>query len=186
MSGLYVWLNKHRRAIERLWGPLSTIMANIVIILTLILALASYYQSQKLSQVGASLSYVDRFNEGEILASRNLIYRRWLPYDFSQSEAARSNEVINELLVRMIPANATEENVEHRLAVAVIVAYFDSAQACISQGTCGGGIIEAQIGVYARDFYCLYRPIIERDQARANMPAFGSGLRALALRLGGC
>ncbi|SEP63534.1 hypothetical protein SAMN05428969_0239 [Devosia sp. YR412] len=183
---VYAWLKKHQKEIDGIWSPLSTIFANTIIVLTVVLALATYYQAQGLGQVEASLGYIDTFNGGEVLEARNLVYKSWLPYDFSGNDAGISREVIDALLDRVVPNIGTLEGLEHRLAVAVIVAFFDSAEVCIAQSACSASVLEAQVGEYGRDFYCLYQPIIDREKDRGKLVAFGAGLRSVALRMGGC
>jgi len=183
---LYLWLKKRQKPIEGLWLPLSAIFANAIIAVTLVLGFASYYQAKGLGQVEASLGYVDTFNGGEVLQARNLIYRSWLPYDFSTSNTALSRGVIDALLERIVADVSTSEGVDHRLAVAVIVAFFDSVQACVSEGACSDTVLRSQVGEYGRDFYCLYKPIIERERARGKLVSFGSGLETVADKAGGC
>jgi hypothetical protein len=180
------WAKEHREVIEGVWAPLSTIAANCVIVATLLLALATYFQAQKTSQVEASLGYVDTFNGGEVLAARNIIYRSWIPYDFSGTSEGVSREVVDEILARVVPDISSTEGIEHRTSVATIVTFFDSAQACIGQEVCATEVFLRQAGEYARDFHCLYEPIIRNERERGRLVAYGVGLEAIAEKMGGC
>lgn len=186
MKLFYDRLKQHQNSLEHVWLPISSLFANAMIVLTVVLGFATYYQAQGLGQVEASLGYVDTFNSGEVLEARNLIYRSWLPYDFSSANTGVSRDVIDALLDRIVPSVSSTEGVEHRIAVAVIVAFFDTAQACISLGACNESVLQAQAGEYGRDFFCLYRPIIKREQARGQLVSFGSGLELMTSSVGGC
>lgn len=186
ISRIVAWTRKQQPVIEGLLAPISTIVANIIIVGTLLLALATYFQAQGLGQVEASLGYVDRFNSAEILQARNLIYESWLPYDFSGAGSGLSAEVVEALLDRVVPKVTTDAGVEHRLAVAVIVNFFDSASTCIDQGACSGDVLYSQVGEYGRDFYCLYRSVINTETERGRLMSFGTGLASISARKGGC
>jgi hypothetical protein len=182
----YRWAKRRQGTIEGFWAPLSSIAANIVVVATLILALATYYQAQGQGQAEASLGYINRFNEGSILEARNLIYRSWLPYDFSGTNAALDQEVIDALLERVVPDVSTPEGLDHRLAIAGIVAFFDSAQTCVEQKACDGDVLRSQLGEYGRDFYCLYQSLIDRERQRGRLISFGGGLEQFTDAMGGC
>lgn len=179
------WLWKHRRWLAEVWAPATSILANLIVVATVILAVATYQQQQATTAQQASLGYVERFNSGEVLDARNVIYESWLPYDLSGVEAV-SPDVVKELLHRMLSGADQEAGTRMRIAMATIVTFFDGVQACLAEAVCGAGVLTSQLGEYAVDFHCLYGGVIKEEATTRRLVTFGEGLEAFASRVRSC
>ncbi|MEX0405868.1 hypothetical protein ABGN05_09370 [Aquibium sp. LZ166] len=165
----------------------TTIISNITLIAALVIAYWTYVQSAENSQKDKSLEYVADFNRDDMLEARNVVYRVWKDFDFKKKAPGGSREVIYAIVER-VTADHDQHGPEKSIKTAIIniSTFFDSASVCARTEVCDGGILQTQLGPYARSFYCLYAEWIAAEQAQYNLPALGSGMIELAENEGSC
>lgn len=180
LGAMWSWLRKHRKDLSEIWAPITSIVSSVLVVATVVLAAATYWQQQGLAAAQASLAYVERFSSGEVLEARNLIYSTWLPYDFSALETIEPS--VADALVDGILTSSDQrgQGIPLRVAVAEIVAFFDGVNGCGEIGVCDRTVLQAQMGEYARDFYCLYKGALQKEAKLRRLPSFGRGLEAFA------
>lgn len=179
------WLRRHKANIRDIWSPISTIVANILVAAALMVAVLTYCQQQRQTEVEASLSYVERFSDGAILAARNALFDSWKGYDFTTLSSGLSSEAAEALVTRVMAVEQAGGN-DLLTPITEIATFIDGAQICIEQSICNSDVINRQMGDYARTFYCLYRSVIDGQRRRGQMSGYGTGLERIAALAGGC
>lgn len=149
------------------------IAANAAIIFTLVVALFTYLNQIDNQRRAAALGYIEAFGKDELLAARNRIYLAWQNVELGAIPSeALTYDFLREYVVRALD---NENRTELTLAIVNIADHLDNVAACVDESVCDAGIIRKHLGEYARDFYCVYNPILERESARLNNSQLGQG-----------
>ncbi|EDQ34261.2 hypothetical protein HPDFL43_14727 [Hoeflea phototrophica DFL-43] len=170
----------HFASIRR-WVSLA---AEIAVIGGVVFAGLAYSGEWQRSQHEASLTYIEEFNSGDVLAARNELYRF-----IRQKENMLLVDIPNKARSAFIDRSMQGSEVTaHELAVVTLVNFFDSVDLCAKSKVCNRELLEQHLSDYASRFRCLYADFIDRRIAGdfgASGP-FGSGLIALAEKSGDC
>ncbi len=175
------WVQRHQSSIADFWAPLTSILANVLVVVALIIAFLTYHQQQRDAAVAASMSYVNQFNSGEILQARNTVFRSWLPYDFNRTDGILPKAALDALVLRVLSADE-EADPTYRLRTALvnIVAFYDSVAACARSQVCDNELLAQHLEGYGLDFLCLHQSFIEDQISQSHLTGFGAGLMAFA------
>ena len=182
---MLAFLERHKGNIANLWAPLTTIVANSLVVVAILIAYMTYHQEQAATEIDASLRYVERFNSGEILAARNAVFQSWAKYQLHPT-GTFTREALDALIDRMIEEDEGSGSFGLRTSLVNLVAFFDGAQACLDAGGCDEMFLMAQIGDYARDFHCIYAGFILEQSSSSHLSGFGEGLAEIAAQRRAC
>lgn len=166
---------------------LTTIMANVIVIAGLPIAYLTYVEANRAQRVQRALEYVTNFNNGDMLAARNLIYRSWRNVVLPGDDVALPRAVVDGLVERVIAASYGDDaGTDMGTALVNVVTYLDGAYLCANSEVCDEETLRVQIGPYAKTFYCLYQGFIHTRRASLRLPNFGTGVEELGKLEGGC
>jgi len=153
------------------------------------LVFGSYQYIQRVNQEKKrqSLVFVQSFQNEFMANSRRIILEPWLEYDLERLENTLVDKsTIDEIVVKLVDTYAESPDADLRPHIIFITEYFDGVDSCIESSICDSGVIERQLGDFARDFYCLYLPALQRIKERSRLRSLGDGLREIAVRQGIC
>lgn len=163
----------------------SQVVANVVVPVTLCLAVWGFLQDIQRQKTDAADRQIALFYNESISSARLVLFELWSDVDVSVLNAPRSRDFIDRFVGTVIDAQP-ETAREVSAAIVSIATYFDRVETCIQRRRCDQEEILAQIGPYGRDFYCLYTGQLVSAREDNLLLSVGQGLRQFADRLGGC
>jgi hypothetical protein len=172
--------------IRETWVGWTQVAANILVPITLLVAVASLFIQTWQTKIDNSNLKIESFYGEGLVAAQTTLFSLWLDEDMSPLDEPQTRHYID-ALVDITIERSTVPKRDTVAALVSITTYFDRVEACLVANRCDEKTILNQIGQYGRDFYCLYQGQVDilRNQTRASAQ-FGSGLAAFAARNGGC
>jgi hypothetical protein len=168
------------------FGEFIEIVANLAIVVTLGVALASYTQHLESDRQQAVAALVKEFNEGHILAARASRYRFWTGQGLSQlPETALTYDLLRTVIEKSPPSLPIQES-ETDLQLITLAGFFERVEICVEQRRCDENAAMAQLGRYARNFYCIYQGELSRIADNLQNDEYAAKLASFAERAGGC
>lgn len=181
--------------LDWLWKT-SGVAANFTVAITVAIAVLTYSADREAVRVAAieqqereartaALSYVTRFQTGEVLDARNEIYAAFLDLGPEQiPELGLTDEVRTALIEAMIVSRP--EPLAMRLALVNIIDFYDGVEACRGAQLCDPSILDASLASYGVRFQCFFEGFVDQTRTSLRVPEMGRGLVALVERAGGC
>lgn len=142
-------------------------------------AALQYTESIKAERRMNSVTFIQNFQNSEIVEARLQLQNHWLAYPLKAiSGKSGSSEVIDDLSLSFIFPSGKEARANSLVRV---IDYLDVLGTCIKNKVCDGEVIRDHFGEYARNLNCLYQAPLERLRSKHNLSQLGIGMRELSL-----
>lgn len=138
-----------------------------------------------------TLDYVGRYNSDYLVNFRYRLLAPWYDYanDLTTIEQIGHVEksAFDSFIMKLVE-KAAEEGGQHDLrpAVFAVVEFYDQLLICDETKICDPNALRAYFSANAKNFFCLYRPVIEFHRLRMAIPDYGVRLERFVGAIGGC
>ncbi|MEM1155356.1 MAG: hypothetical protein AAGI44_14555 [Pseudomonadota bacterium] len=163
----------------------SQVVANIVVPITLVLAVWGFQLDVDRQRVSASDRQVELFHSSSISDARLILFELWSDVDVWVLSEPQTREFIDHFVFTVIEADPDIQR-DVNAAIISIASFFDGVETCIQRERCDDEELLAQIGRYGRDFFCLYEGQLVMARDESLLFGVGEGLGQFAERAGGC
>lgn len=154
-------------------------IANITIICTLVLGLATIWMQQIQTRKETSFRMMAQLNEGALFEAQ----RRFLNEVIQLPLAELKGQIVDRdfMLVLFRQLLETSDNPARFVEDTMILAsFYDEADACISSGSCDETVLRQRLGDRARRFACVAMPFVIDIREKYLLDGLGDGLARLA------
>jgi hypothetical protein len=170
---------------ERGWAWVERITWIIVIFGIPLFFVEQYLQIQR-EKVSATLEFMKKYQDAHLVSQRFILLEPWTQYDLQTLRLANpSTRAMDDLVIALINKSAGSSR-DMREAIFNIVDFYDTLELCIRAGRCDRKLAIAYFQGYAKQFFCLYSPYIQRLKNQQSMPEYGSRLERFAVAGGDC
>jgi hypothetical protein len=134
----------------------------------------------------ATLEFVKRYQDAQLASERFVLLAPWMKIDVEAFRRAKpSPRAIQDLVLKLVDSSASSAGQrDMREAIFSIVDFYETLQLCIDADMCDKKLAASYFGEYSTQFYCLYKPYIQKLRKQQNMPSYGRRLEQLASTIG--
>jgi hypothetical protein len=166
-------------------------LSYVVIIAGIAIFFIQQHEEFEKTRLTATLDYVGRFNSDYLANFRYRLLAPWYDYADDLTTIEQIGQVQRstlEAFVMKLVDKYTEEGGQKDLrpAVFAVVDFYDQLIICDENQICDRNTLRAYFSANAKNFFCLYRPLIEFHRSRMAIPDYGKRLEQLVGSLGGC
>jgi hypothetical protein len=159
-------------------------LSNLAVLIGIPLFFYQQHAESERNRANATLTFVARFQDSDFAARRFALLRPWLEYG-SQIQALNTSNapsaVVEKLIIDIVEANSEALGTSELSQALVEVEYFfNGLSLCVGSGSCSRELADAYFGPFARDFHCLYEPVLERYRDRLALHDFGKSVQVFA------
>jgi hypothetical protein len=155
---------------------ISTLLANITVVVSLSIAVLSYVQQNRQIKKDAAVALITGFNTGEMLA----IQRR-LSVEFAKLKLGRFSDIaIERSTIGAIVDNmvtASNAPLETQQDIITLVSYLDDIAVCVQAETCDKEVVAGSLGESATRYACLLLPYTDTLGDELLLEGLGGQLR---------
>jgi hypothetical protein len=135
----------------------------------------------------ATLEFVKRYQDSQLVSERFALLAPWMQYNIEEFRQARpSPQAVEDLVLKLVNASPTSGGRDMREAIFSIVDFYETLQLCVDAGRCDRELALSYFGMYAKQFYCLYKPYVFKLRHDQNIPTYAQRLEQLAQGGGAC
>jgi hypothetical protein len=147
-----------------------------------------HYQQVARDKAAATLDFVKRFQDYQLVTERFALLAPWMKLDIETFMAQKpSPAAVEDLVLKTIDANSESAGRrDMREPVFSIVDFYETLQLCIEADKCDRALAASYFGEYAHKFYCLYLPYIAKLRRQQNMPTYAARLENVVVSAGKC
>lgn len=160
-------------------GSAISIAANATVIVSLIIALVTYFDQQKQEQRNVARELVSDFNSGPVLTAQLALGRELarLP-----TEGLRNRTLDRDTMATLLEQveRTSDDPIGFQQNAVLIVSYFDDAQSCVDSQICSEDEIKLRLGEASIRYACLLLPYIAAVRENRLYSGLGDGLARLA------
>ncbi len=155
----------------------TTILANVTVVVSLSIAVMSYLQQIKQTKRDAAVTMVTAFNSGDMLAIQRRLSIEFVKLKLGQLQGiAVKRETIGTIVGNMVATSA--EPAEVQQDIITLVSNLDDIAVCVEAETCDRNVIEASLGETASRYACLLLPYTAGLSQEFLLEGFGDKLSA--------
>lgn len=157
------------------FGSVISILANVTVIISLIIALQTYYSQQMQERRNVTRELVSEFNSGAILQAQMAIARDLarLPTNALRNRKVKRDAMAT--IIRQVEATSADPIGFQQNAI-LIVSFFDDAQSCIDSDICSEEDMKLRLGEASIRYACLLLPYVESVRENRLYSGLGDGL----------
>lgn len=131
-----------------------------------------------------SVSYIQNFQNAEIVTARLQLQNDWLAYPLKAiSGRVGSSQVIDDLALSFVFPNGESVRADSLVRV---IDYLDVLGTCVKNEVCDKDVVRNHFGSYVQNLSCLYQAPIERLRSEHNLTHLGIGMKELSVGVSGC
>lgn len=154
----------------------TTILANLTVVVSLSIAVMSYRQQIKQTKRDTAVSMVTAFNSGDMLAIQRRLSIEFAKLKLGQLEGvAVKRDTIGTIVLNMVVSSA--EPAETQQDIITLVSNLDDIAVCVAAGTCDKNVVETSLGETASRYACLLLPYTARLGQELLLDGLGDSLR---------
>jgi hypothetical protein len=156
------------------------LLANAAVLIGIPLFFYQQHLDAERARVLTTLSFVANFQTPEFWRLRFSLLQPWLNYEgqiAAINRAGISEPILEKLVTDIVEASRGEANMpDLRQGILSMVDFFDGLFICVQTQACDKELPIQSFEDYAREFYCLYRPIIVRYREQLALRGFGESV----------
>lgn len=155
----------------------STIVANVTVVVSLTIAVLSYTSQIAQTKRDAAIALASEFRSGDLLASQRRLAIELAKLGLGRFQGiAIERETIGDIVSNLVAASATPDEI--RQDIITIVSYFDDVAICVNVGTCDESVIRTSLGETATRYACLLLPYTQKIAREQLLEGLGDELRS--------
>ena len=163
--------------------------------LVIIAGIATFFIQQhndfEKTRITTTLDYVGRFNSDNLVNFRYRLLAPWYDYANDLTIIGQIGQVeksaLDSFVMKLVEKEAEQGGQNDlRPAVFAVTEFYDQLLICDEKKICDGDTLRAYFSANAKNFFCLYRPVIEFHRSRMAIRDYGGRLERFVDSLGGC
>jgi hypothetical protein len=160
-------------------GSFASIAANITVVVSLVIALLTYFNQKKQDQRDVVRALASDFNSGPVLDAQLSLAREIarLPTDALRNHVLERDTIAT--MLRQVEATS-EDPIGFEQNAVLIVSFFDDAQACVDSESCSEDDMSRRLGDASIRYACLLLPYIAAVREYRLYSGLGDGLAKMA------
>lgn len=154
----------------------TTILANVTVVVSLSIAVMSYVQQIKQTKRDAAVGMVTAFNSGDMLTIQRRIAIEFAKLKLGQLQGIPvKRDTIGSIVENMVATSP--QPAETQQDIITLVGNLDDIALCVAAETCDRRVVEASLGETALRYACLLLPYTAGLEQELLLEGLGDSLR---------
>lgn len=164
-----------------------TILAHIAVLLGIPFFFYQQWEAERSDAVKATLTYVQRFEESDMVAARLALFDQWKRFPMGLMKA-KGADLSSAQDFAMKDMAVHEGQGDKRVSEALFrfESFFTELARCEETGVCARNVADQHFREFARRLSCLYGLYFADAEGRLGVEGFGSGIREVAADATAC
>ncbi|MEN9061895.1 DUF4760 domain-containing protein [Ponticoccus litoralis] len=156
------------------WKSLSTIAANVTVIVSLVIAVYSYRYQIDQSKREVAMEMASGMDSGEMFAAQRNISIELTKLKLGRFDMAIERSAIAGIVANMVEVSDDPAGMQQDIIA--IISFFDEVAICVQSGLCDADVVAGTIGESATRYACLLLPYTREISKELLLDDLGSYL----------